>query len=233
MARLRVGAVERLLVQVLAVEDNVGLDDAAAFLAMGDRALAGRLHHLREGILCAAREAVVGGGGAVELDDVPRAGQRMEPVDVLREDRPHEPLPLHAREYIMYNIGLAPALGLHEYPHAVEILRMDAKDVDAEDLLHAHAMPVLGIEAVGAAEIRNSGEGRDACAGEGNGVLRPLQEGRQFVEFLLHAAEYKPDSAFCLNPPQTGYIIRSFHPTQTKPEKSPCSKSPSRATAPS
>ena len=107
------GGLEGVFGEAFAVEDDVGLEDAAAGAA-GDVALADGGGDVVVGIGAAAGEAVVQVGGAVELVDGAAAGEGVEAVDVLGDDGVEEAAAFELGEGAVDDVGAVGVEGVDE-----------------------------------------------------------------------------------------------------------------------
>ena len=141
-----------LLIQPLFVEDDVRLDDTAAFGAARHTGAVGDEVHIVER---AALDAVVAQGAAVELVHRLGACRLMEAVDVLGDDGFQLALPLELRQTQMRRVGLCSLDDELIAVEAVELLGALFPEGVTQDRL-GRVIVFLMVEAVHTAEVRDA-----------------------------------------------------------------------------
>jgi hypothetical protein len=164
LSRERERTRDRALREQLAEEDDVRLEDGAALRTLRRRRLLEQREDARELVPRPAPRARRGADRAVHLDHLAAAGARVEQVDVLRHDRPHEPRPLEPRQREMRVVRLG--LGQHREARRVEaphLLGIAAERVDRAVLERVELRPQAGRRAeVGHAALgRHTGAAQD------------------------------------------------------------------------
>ena len=174
------GGNEGVGVQPLAVEDHVGLDDAAA--AAGGHAFA--LQDVLHGVELPALGAVVPMDAPVELQHVPAARGLVEAVDVLGDDGGELAVLLQLRQGLVGLVGFRVRVQEELLIIIVEDLRVPPEEVVAQQHLRGVAVGGLGlVDAVRAAKVGDAafrGQARPAQKGDAATVFNDLSQ------FLVH-----------------------------------------------
>ena len=155
-----------LLIQRFLIQHHVRLHDAAAFTPGHALAFGNELHRVE----FAAPGAVVAQGAAVQLQHVFAARRLMQPVDVLGDHRLQPALSLKSGQTQMGGVG--PGV-LHDQlgpVKSVEFLRIRFKKAAADDLFR-RVLPLLVVQTVHAAEIRDAALGAHPRAPEKHNIV--------------------------------------------------------------
>ena len=121
----------------------------------------------------------------MQLQHVFAAGRLMQPVDILRDDRAQLAFGLQFRQTLMRPVRLN-AVDHELFPvEAVIFLRVAGEKARAEDRL-GRIFPLLVVQAVHAAEIRDPAFRADACAAEKDDVAAPVDPVFELLHFRIH-----------------------------------------------
>ena len=154
----------------LAEHDDVGLEDRAAGRARRRAELVHEPDDLRPRHADAVDKADGGADRAVYLDHVPRAGELVERVDVLRHERAQKPAPLELGEREVRRVGLG--VRQHAQPEPVELPHLAWVALERVDRRVLHRV-VLRPDPGRRAEVRDPALGRDPCPRQCDGRLPP------------------------------------------------------------
>ena len=191
LARKLERALDGLLLEQLAEEDDVRLEDRAALRTGRSRSVLQQLEHARELEPRAAPRARRGSDRAVHLDHLLAAGTRVQEIDVLGHDRPDEPGTLEPSQSEVRVVRLGARE--HREPRRVEaphLLRVAAERLDRAVLERVELCPEPGR----GAEVRDPALGRDPRAGEDDARLILDDQRRESLDRgTRHAATRRPD----------------------------------------
>ena len=163
------GTVQVVSIEVFAIEDDVRFDDPATLRTTRDLSAHCGIEDVGERVLRIAFEAVVVLCTTVEFDDIGCARDGVKTVDVLGENALNEAARLHFSQSGVNDTWRVCVVWLDEDLQGVEVFWVNAENVEREDILDAHAMPIVSIKTIGTAEVGNAGKRGDSCAGKHDG----------------------------------------------------------------
>lgn len=161
--------VQVISIEVFAIEDDVRFDDSATLRTTRDLSAHCGVEDVGKRVLRIAFEAVVVLCTTVEFDDIGCAGDGVKTVDVLGENALNEATRLHFSQSGVNDAWRVCVVWLDEDLQGVEVFWVNAENVEREDILDAHAMPIVSIKTIGTAEVGNAGKRGDSCAGKHDG----------------------------------------------------------------